>query len=45
MYTTTVQTTRNVIATYNLAQRMASLPPEIAVGAIQCLRQQWQILS
>ena len=26
MYTTTVTTTRNVIAAYNLAQRMASLP-------------------
>ena len=26
LYTTTVETTRNVIAAYNLAQRMASLP-------------------
>ena len=34
LYTTTVQTTRNVIAAYNLAQRMASLPQN-AVHVLQ----------
>jgi hypothetical protein len=29
LYTATVQTARNVIAAYNLAQRMASLPREL----------------
>jgi hypothetical protein len=45
LYTTTVQTTRNVIAAYNLAQRMASLPRELYTSYINLGRQEWIILT
>jgi hypothetical protein len=44
LYTTTVQTTKNVIAAYNLAQRMASLPRELYTGYRNLGRQEWIIL-
>ena len=37
LYTTTVETTRNVIGAYNLAQRMAISP----AGALHLLQQSW----
>jgi hypothetical protein len=45
LYTTTVQTTRNVIAAYNLAQRMASLPKELYTSYSNLGRQEWIILT
>jgi hypothetical protein len=45
LYTTTVQTTRNVIAAYNLAQRMASLPRELYTSYTNLGRQEWIILT
>jgi len=45
LYTTTVQTTRNVIAAYNLAQRMASLPRELYTSYSDLGRQEWIILT
>jgi hypothetical protein len=45
LYTTTVQTTRNVIAAYNLAQRMASLPRELYTSYSNLGRQEWIILT
>lgn len=45
LYTTTVQTTRNVIAAYNLAQRMASLPQSLFVSYSNLGRQQWITLT
>jgi hypothetical protein len=45
LYTTTVQTTRNVIAAYNLAQRMASLPQTLYTSYGNLGRQQWVILT
>ena len=45
LYTTTVQTTRNVIAAYNLAQRMASLPRELYTSYRNLGRQEWIILT
>src|SRR5215469_13101901 len=45
LYTTTVQTTRNVIAAYNLAQRMASLPRELYISYSNLGRQEWIILT
>src|SRR5580704_19483137 len=45
LYTTTVQTTRNVIAAYNLAQRMASLPRELYSSYSNLGRQQWIMLT
>jgi hypothetical protein len=45
LYTTTVQTTRNVIAAYNLAQRMASLPRELYTSYGNLGRQEWIILT
>src|SRR3974390_570425 len=45
LYTTTVQTTRNVIAAYNLAQRMASLPQTLYSSYSNLGRQQWIILT
>ena len=45
LYTTTVTTTRNVIAAYNLAQRMASLPRELYTSYSNLGRQQWIILT
>lgn len=45
LYTTTVTTTRNVIAAYNLAQRMASLPQTLYNSYSNLGRQQWIILT
>jgi hypothetical protein len=45
LYTTTVQTTRNVIAAYNLAQRMASLPRELYTSYSSLGRQEWIVLT
>ena len=45
LYTTTVQTTRNVIAAYNLAQRMASLPQNLYTSYSNLGRQQWVVLT
>jgi hypothetical protein len=45
LYTTTVTTTRNVIAAYNLAQRMASLPQALYSSYSNLGRQQWIILT
>jgi hypothetical protein len=45
LYTTTVTTTRNVIAAYNLAQRMASLPRELYTSYSSLGRQEWIILT
>jgi hypothetical protein len=45
LYTTTVTTTRNVIAAYNLAQRMASLPQTLYSSYSNLGRQQWTILT
>jgi hypothetical protein len=45
LYTTTVQTTKNVIAAYNLAQRMASLPQTLYSSYSNLGRQEWIQLS
>ncbi len=45
LYTTTVQTTRNVISTYNLAQRMASAPQELYTSYYNMGRQNWTSLT
>jgi hypothetical protein len=45
MYTTTVETTRNVIAAYNLAQRMASLPQMLYSSYSNLGRQEWMALT
>src|SRR6266700_6744601 len=45
LFTTTVQTTRNVIAAYNLAQRMASLPRELYSSYSNLGRQEWIVLT
>lgn len=45
LYTTTVQTTRNVIGAYNLAQRMASLPRELYTSYSNLGRQEWIVLT
>jgi hypothetical protein len=45
IYTTTVETTRNVIAAYNLAQRMASLPQMLYTSYANMGRQQWTALT
>jgi hypothetical protein len=45
LYTTTVQTTRNIIAAYNLAQQMASLPRELYTSYANLGRQEWIILT
>jgi hypothetical protein len=45
LYTTTVETTRNVIAAYNLAQRMASLPETLYRSYSNLGRQEWIILT
>ena len=45
LYTTTVATTRNVIAAYNLAERMASLPQTLYSSYSNLGRQQWIILT
>ncbi len=41
LYTTTLQTTRNVIANYNLAMRMASLPQALYTSYGNLGRQEW----
>lgn len=41
LYTTTVQTARNVIASYNLAMRMASLPQSLYTSYTNLGRQEW----
>lgn len=45
LYTTTVQTTRNVIASYNLAMRMASLPQALYTSYGNLGRQEWFALT
>src|ERR1700759_1236618 len=45
LYTTTVETTRNVIAAYNLAQRMASLPQLLYSSYSNLGRQDWMALT
>lgn len=45
LYTTTVQTTRNVIAAYNLAQRMANLPQTLYTSYSNLGRQTWSTLT
>ncbi len=45
LYTTTVQTTTNVIAAYNLAQRMASLPQTLYRSYSNLGRQEWTVLT
>jgi hypothetical protein len=45
LYTTTVSTTRNVIAAYNLAQRMATLPQTLYTSYTNLGRQQWTTLT
>ncbi|MGA7317245.1 MAG: hypothetical protein WBX22_25105 [Silvibacterium sp.] len=45
LYTTTVQTTRNAIAAYNLARQMASLPQSLYTSYINLGRQQWTALT
>lgn len=45
LYTTTVETTRNVIAAYNLAQRMASLPQALYRSYSNLGRQEWVLLT
>ena len=44
LYTTTIETTRNVIAEYNLATRMASLPQNLYTSYSNLGRQQWSSL-
>lgn len=45
LYTTTVATTRNVIAAYNLAQRMASLPQTLYTSYRNLGYQEWMSLT
>ena len=45
LYTTTVSTTQNVIAAYNLAQRMATLPQTLYTSYTSLGRQQWVTLT
>lgn len=45
IYTTTVETTRNVLAAYNLAQRMATLPQTLYTTYSNLGRQQWTTLT
>ncbi len=45
LYTTTVQTAQNVIAAYNLAQRMASLPQMLYSSYANLGRQEWIVLT
>src|SRR6185437_6819684 len=45
IYTTAVATTRNVIAAYNLAQRMASLPHTLYTSYSNLGRQEWTTLT
>jgi hypothetical protein len=45
LYTTTVQTERNVIAAYNLARQMANLPQSLYMSFTNLGRQQWTLLT
>jgi hypothetical protein len=45
LYTTTAETTRNVIAAYNLAQRMATLPSTLYTSYSSLGRMQWTSLT
>jgi hypothetical protein len=45
LYTTTVETTRNIIGAYNLAQRMASLPKALYSSYTNLGRQEWIVLT
>src|ERR1700691_2168272 len=45
LYTTTVETMKNVIGAYNLAQRMANLPQTLYTSYTNLGRQQWTILT
>ncbi|HUB00093.1 MAG TPA: hypothetical protein VMA34_17295 [Terracidiphilus sp.] len=45
LYTTTVQTAQNVIANYNLAMRMASLPQTLYTSYSNLGRQEWFALK
>jgi hypothetical protein len=45
LYTTTVETTQNVIAAYNLAQQMASLPQTLYSTYSNLGRAEWTILT
>jgi len=45
LYTTTVETTRNIISAYNLARQMASLPQSLYSSYANLGRQQWTILT
>jgi hypothetical protein len=45
LYTTTIQTTKNVIEAYNLAQKMASLPQSLHTSYSNLGRQQWTTLT
>jgi len=45
IYTTTVETTKNVIGAYNLAQRMANLPQTLYSSYGNLGRQEWTVLT
>jgi hypothetical protein len=45
LYTTTVETSRNVIGAYNLAQKMATLPQTYYTSYTNLGRQQWSTLQ
>jgi hypothetical protein len=45
LYTTTVETSRNVIGAYNLAQKMANLPQTLYTSYSNLGRQQWTTLA
>ncbi|MDE1161170.1 MAG: hypothetical protein PW792_04390 [Acidobacteriaceae bacterium] len=45
LYTTTVETSRNVIGAYNLAQKMANLPQNYYTAYNNMGRQQWSTLQ
>jgi hypothetical protein len=45
LYTTTIQTSRNVIGAYNLAQKMANLPQTYYTSFSNLGRQQWSTLQ
>jgi hypothetical protein len=45
LYTTTVETERNVIGAYNLAQKMANLPQALYTSYSNLGRQQWTMLT
>jgi len=45
LYTTTVETSRNVIGAYNLAREMANLPQTLYTSYSNLGRQQWTVLT